>query len=134
MSHWWSVEGEVGLGKVQNRAIAAERSHIMSRDITITTRELTAFEQLVLGLLCEGKSNAAIARETNHTEKVIENTVSRSAKAFNITSDGDTNTRVLLALAFRTHFGDAAFDRLGVPCVHFEIDGEGQPICNRLVH
>jgi DNA-binding NarL/FixJ family response regulator len=106
----------------------------MSRDITITTRELTAFEQLVLGLLCEGKSNAAIARETNHTEKVIENTVSRSAKAFNITSDGDTNTRVLLALAFRTHFGDAAFDRLGVPCVHFEIDGEGQPICNRLVH
>ena len=61
----------------------------MARDITITTRELTPFEQLVLELLCEGKSNAAIARETNHTEKVIENTVSRSAKAFNITSDGD---------------------------------------------
>ena len=84
----------------------------MARDITITARELTPFEQLVLGLLCEGKSNAAIARETNHTEKVIENTVSRSAKAFGITSDGDTNIRVLLALAFRTHFGDAAFDRL----------------------
>ena len=106
----------------------------MSRDITITTRELTPFEQLVLGLLCEGKSNAAIARETNHTEKVIENTVSRSAKAFNITSDGDTNIRVLLALSYGTPYVDAAFDRLGVPCAHFEVNGQGQPICNREVH
>ena len=106
----------------------------MARDITITTRELTPFEQLVLGLLCEGKSNAAIARETNHTEKVVENTISRSAKAFNISSDGDTNIRVLLALAYRTHFGDTAFDRLGVPCSHFEINGEGQSICNRDMH
>jgi len=106
----------------------------MSRDITITNRELSPFEQLVLGLLCEGKTNSAIARETNPTEKVIENTISRSAKAFGISSDEDTNIRVLLALAFRTHFGDAAFDRLGVPCSHFEVNGEGQPICNREVH
>lgn len=106
----------------------------MSRDITITARELSPFEQLVLGLLCEGKTNSAIARETNHTEKVIENTVSRSAKAFGIKSDEDTNIRVLLALAFRTHYGDAAFDRLGVPCAHFEINGQGQPMCNREVH
>lgn len=106
----------------------------MAHNITITTRELTPFEQLVLGLLCEGKSNAAIARETNHTEKVIENTISRSAKAFNISSDGDTNIRVLLALAYRTHYGDAAFDRLGVPCAHFEINGQGQAICNRDMH
>ena len=106
----------------------------MARDITITTRELSPFEQLVLGLLCEGKTNSAIARETNHTEKVIENTISRSAKAFGIVADADTNIRVLLALAFRTHFGDAAFDRLGVPCAHFELNGEGQSICNREVH
>jgi DNA-binding NarL/FixJ family response regulator len=106
----------------------------MARDITITTRELTPFEQLVLGLLCEGKSNAAIARETNHTEKVIENTVSRSAKVFNITSDGDTNIRVLLALAYRTHYGDTAFDRLGIPCLHFAVDGNGQALCNREIH
>ena len=106
----------------------------MARDITITTRELTPFEQLVLGLLCEGKSNAAIARDTNHTEKVVENTISRSAKAFNISSDGDTNIRVLLALAYRTHYGDAAFDRLGVPCAQFELNGEGQALCNREVH
>ena len=106
----------------------------MARDITITTRELTPFEQLVLGLLCEGKSNAAIARDTNHTEKVVENTISRSAKAFNIISDGDTNIRVLLGLAYRTYYGDTAFDRLNVPCSHFEINGEGQGICNREVH
>ena len=106
----------------------------MAHDITITTRELTPFEQLVLGLLCEGKSNAAIARETNHTEKVIENTISRSAKAFNISSDGDTNIRVLLALAYRAHYGDAAFDRLGIPCAHFEINGQGQAVCNRDMH
>ncbi|CAN2240153.1 chemotaxis protein CheY [Candidatus Planktophila dulcis] len=106
----------------------------MSRDITITARELSPFEQLVLGLVCEGKTNSAIARETNHTEKVVENTISRSAKAFGITSDGDTNIRVLLALAFRTHYGDAAFDRLGIPCSHMEINGQGQPICNREVH
>ena len=106
----------------------------MSRDITITTRELSPFEQLVLGLLCDGKTNSAIARETNHTEKVVENTVSRSAKAFGITSDADTNIRVLLALAFRANYGDAAFDRFGLPCSHLEINGEGQAICNRDVH
>jgi DNA-binding NarL/FixJ family response regulator len=106
----------------------------MTRDITITSRELTPFEILVLGLLCEGKSNAAIARESNHTEKVIENTISRSAKAFGISSDGDTNIRVLLALAFRTHFGDTAFDRLGVPCAHLEINGAGQAVCNKDMH
>jgi hypothetical protein len=46
----------------------------MTIDVTIATRELSPFEQLVLGLLCEGKSNAAIARGTSHTEKVVENT------------------------------------------------------------
>jgi len=106
----------------------------MAADITITARELNPFEQLVLGLLCEGKTNAAIARDTAHTEKVIENTISRAAKAFLIKSDADTNIRVLLALAFRTHYGDAAFDRLGVACSHLEIGPDGQSLCNREVH
>jgi DNA-binding NarL/FixJ family response regulator len=106
----------------------------MTRDITITARELNPFEQLVLGLLCEGKTNSAIARETAHTEKVIENTISRAAKAFNIKSDADINIRVLLALAYRTHYGDAAFDRLGVPCSHVEIGADGQALCNKDVH
>lgn len=103
----------------------------MSTDITIISRDLSPFEQLVLGLLCEGKTNSAIAAETSHTEKVIENTVSRAAKAFNIKSDGDTNTRVLLALAFRTHFGDKAFEKLGVECQHFEMGADGKSLCHR---
>jgi DNA-binding NarL/FixJ family response regulator len=103
----------------------------MSTDITIASRELSPFEQLVLGLLCEGKTNSAIAAETSHTEKVIENTVSRAAKAFNIKSDGDTNARVLLALAFRTHYGDKAFEKLGVECQHFEMGADGRSLCHR---
>ncbi|MEN9679228.1 MAG: hypothetical protein RL301_446 [Actinomycetota bacterium] len=103
----------------------------MSTDITIQNRELTPFERLVLDLVCEGKSNAAIARDTAHTEKVIENTVSRSAKAFNIKSDGDTNVRVLLALAYRTHYGDKAWDKLHIPCEHFEMGPDGTQICTR---
>ena len=120
--------------KEHNRKYSNGEVAVMARDITITNRELSPFEQLVLGLLCEGKTNSAIARETNHTEKVIENTISRSAKAFGISSDEDTNIRVLLALAFRTHYGDSAFDRLNVPCAHFEVNGQGQGICNRELH
>ena len=118
-------------GKKEDDGIDGEVAK--ARDITITARELNPFEQLVLGLMCEGKSNSAIARETSHTEKVIENTISRSAKAFNIKSDPDTNIRVLLALAFRAHYGDAAFDRLNVPCSHLQIGADGQSLCNRNV-
>ena len=86
----------------------------MAPERFLNTRELNPFEKLVLGLLCEGKTNSAIARLTSHNEKVIENTVSRTARAFNIKSDPDTNMRVLLALAFRTHYGDAAIEHLSV--------------------
>ena len=103
----------------------------MVRDITISTRELTPFEQLVLELVCEGKSNASIALQTSHNEKVIENTVSRSAQVFGIKSDGETNLRVLLALAYRTHYGDSAFDKLNVACSHLEVGPNGESICNR---
>ena len=100
-------------------------------DIRILTRDLTPFEHLVAEHMCDGLSNAAIARETAHTEKVIENTVSRTAKAFGIKSDGDTNLRVLLALAYRASYGDKAFDALAVACSHFELGPDGQPICGR---
>lgn len=102
-----------------------------SLDIRILTRELTPFEHLVAEHMCEGKSNAAIARLTSHTEKVIENTVSRMARAFGIKSDGDTNIRVLLALAYRTQYGDHAFEKLGVPCQHLEVGPDGRSFCNR---
>jgi len=81
--------------------------------------------------VCEGKSNAAIAAQTSHSEKVIENTVSRSAQVFGIKSDGVTNLRVLLALAYRTHYGDSAFDELNVACSHLEVGPNGESICNR---
>lgn len=103
----------------------------MARDITISSRELTPFEQLVLTLVCEGKSNSAIAHQTAHTEKTVENTVSRSAQVFGIKSDGDTNLRVLLALAFRAHYGDGAFDKLEVPCSHFEAGPNGTALCKQ---
>lgn len=103
----------------------------MATDITIQFRDLTPFERLVLELLCQGKSNAAIAKETAHTEKVVENTVSRAAKAFGIKADGDTNLRVLLALAYRAHYGDKAWEALHMPCEHFEIGPDGKALCNR---
>jgi len=49
----------------------------MARDITIASRELSPFEQLVLNLLCEGKSNAAIANETK-TARAMSTTPERT--------------------------------------------------------
>jgi len=99
--------------------------------LTILTRELTPFEHLVAAHLCEGLSNSAIARETAHSEKVVENTVSRMAKALGVQSGPDINIRVLIALAYRSHFGDKAFDKLNVPCKHLELGPNGQMICTR---
>lgn len=106
----------------------------MLTHITIASRDLTPFEQLILSHLCQGKSNVAIAKETSHTEKVIENTVSRSARVFGIKADEGINVRVLLALAFRAHYGDAAFDRLDVACTHNEVDGDRISLCNLHIH
>jgi len=127
------LRGEIPLNKVGQWKHRGEVVITMARDITIATRELSPFEQLVLNLLCEGKSNSAIANETAHTEKVIENTVSRSAQVFGIKSDSETNLRVLLALAFRAHYGDKAFDDLNVPCAHLEVGPDGKAMCNRHV-
>lgn len=99
--------------------------------LTILTRELTPYEHLVAAHLCDGLSNAAIARETAHSEKVVENTVSRMAKALGVQSGPDINIRVLIALAYRAHFGDKAFDKLNLPCQHLEMGPDGQIICNR---
>ena len=62
-------------------------------NVNILLRELTPFEQLVCEHLCDGLTNSAIARETAHTEKVIENTVSRVAQSFAIKSNGEVNLR-----------------------------------------
>jgi DNA-binding NarL/FixJ family response regulator len=99
--------------------------------LTILTRELTPFEHLVANHLCDGLSNAAIAHETSHSEKVVENTVSRMAKALGVQSGPNINIRVLIALAYRSHFGDTAFDKLNIACKHLEQGPDGQMICNR---
>ena len=101
--------------------------------MTILTRELTPFEHLVAGLLCDGLSNFAIAIETAHTEKVVENTVSRMSKALDVKSAPNINIRVLIALAYRAHFGDKAFDKLNVPCAHLEVGPDVKAMCNRHV-
>jgi hypothetical protein len=76
------------------------------------SRDLTPFEHAVLKLVCDGLTNAAIAREIHHSEKVIENTVSRAAQAFVIEERQQHNLRVMIALAYRAHFGDVALQKL----------------------
>ena len=100
-------------------------------EVPILLRALTPFEHLVLQSVCEGKSNAVIANQTGHSEKVVENTVSRSARAFALTAGPDINLRVVLALAYRTHFGDAAFDAFSVECQYLEHDEQGRRVCTR---
>jgi len=102
-------------------------------DVPILLRTLTPFEHLVLQGVCQGKSNGSIAAETGHSEKVVENTVSRSARAFALAAGPDINLRVLLALAYRTHFGDSAFEQFGVECQYLEHDEQGRRVCSRHV-
>lgn len=80
----------------------------MSRCMGPLQRDLTPYEHQILAIMCLGKSNSAIAAVTGSTTKAIENTVSRSARVFGISSTCDTNVRVLLALAYRRNFGDDA--------------------------
>jgi len=53
------------------------------------------------------------------------------AKALGVQSGPDINIRVLIALAYRSHFGDKAFDKLKVPCQHLERGPDGKMMCNR---
>lgn len=100
-------------------------------DLPILLRELTPFEHNVMAQLCDGKTNAAIARDTSHSEKVIENTVSRTAQAFGLHKDGEVNLRVVLALAYRSHFGDKAFEKFGIECQYADMDESGRKVCHR---
>jgi hypothetical protein len=53
------------------------------------------------------------------------------AKAFVIRSDGNINVRVLLALAYRSHFGDKAFDNFGITCQHLVTGPDGRKVCTQ---
>lgn len=103
------------------RPVAVQRSakSIVSVKTTrILRRELTPFEHLVALHICDGLSNAAIARATLQPVKTIENNVSRMARQFGIASDSDTNVRVLLSLIYRSYFGDRAFEKMEPVCPH----------------
>ena len=100
-------------------------------EFSILVRELTPFEHLVCEHLCDGMTNAAIAKATSKTEKIVENTVSRVALAFSIKTSKDINVRVLLALAYRSHFGDKALDKLGISSRHQKIGPYGERICTQ---
>lgn len=95
-------------------------------DTNILLRDLSPFEHLVCEHLCDGLTNAAIGRATSHSEKVIENTVSRVAHAFSIRSNGQFNLRVLLALVYRAHFGDKASTKLGLSFKYTPMQHQGQ--------
>lgn len=94
-------------------------------------RALTPYERLVCEYLCDGLTNAAIAKATSKSEKIVENTVSRVALAFSIKANKEINVRVLLALAYRSYFGDKAFDKLGITCKNQEINPNGERICRQ---
>ena len=93
---------------MNDRCLREESASSMIRCLKTMQRELTPYEHVILTVLCLGKSNSAIATQAGCSLKIVENTVSRSARAFGIKSDVDINVRVLLALAYRSHFGDSA--------------------------
>ena len=64
-------------------------------------RELTPFEHLVMGFLCDGLTNKAIADHTGHTIKSILNTVYRVGRLLEIHESESVNSRVALAMAYR---------------------------------
>ncbi len=78
----------------------------------VMQRDLTSLEHLILSDMCQGKSNSAIANHAQRSTKVIENTMSRTARVFGISSNINTNIRVLLALAYRANYGDFAIESL----------------------
>jgi len=98
---------------------------------TTLTRILTPSEQLVGALVCEGLTNRAIAKRVATTEKAVEDAVFRLSRAFQIKSDGECNTRVLLALAYRAYFGDQALAKSGACCHYQSVGPDGVKFCDR---
>jgi DNA-binding NarL/FixJ family response regulator len=78
----------------------------MVGSITHMSRKLSPVEHLILKLVCHGQSNAYISENTHYPVKTVENTISRSARVFGVTSTPNTNLRVLLAIAYRVNFGE----------------------------
>jgi DNA-binding NarL/FixJ family response regulator len=74
--------------------------------LPLMSRDLSPIEHLVLKCVCNGQSNSEISENTHYSVKTVENTISRSARVFGVTSSQSINLRVLLTVAYRRHFGD----------------------------
>lgn len=78
----------------------------MVDSISLMSRTLSPVEHLILKALCKGQSNLFISENTHYSVKTVENTISRSARVFGVTSTPNINLRVLLAIAYRVNFGE----------------------------
>lgn len=68
------------------------------------TRELSPAEHLILKCVCDGQSNLAISESTLFSIKSVENSISRSAKVFGVSSSPSINLRVSLVVAYLTNY------------------------------
>ena len=64
-------------------------------DITIMSRDLTPFEHLVANHLCDGLSNASIAKERDITLRAAEALIQRTFQALGVNGDPSVNPRVV---------------------------------------
>jgi DNA-binding NarL/FixJ family response regulator len=95
----------------------------MLGSMTRMSRVLSPVEHRVLKCVCNGQSNLMISKNTSYSLKTVENTISRSARVFGVTSTPNINLRVLLAIAYRLNFGDAE-SRSGESTVSIDSDLE----------
>jgi DNA-binding NarL/FixJ family response regulator len=75
-------------------------SQLLARNAGAPTRALTPREREVLGLMAEGRSNAAIASRLFVTEKAIGKHINNIFAKLELPPSEDDNRRVLAVLAY----------------------------------
>jgi DNA-binding NarL/FixJ family response regulator len=82
---------------------------------------LSPIEHLILKAVCNGQSNLCISENTHYSVKTVENTISRSARVFGVTSTPNINLRVLLAIAYRVNFGEIETHKIKMDAKEFSL-------------
>jgi DNA-binding NarL/FixJ family response regulator len=93
-----AVRRVAGGGTVMDPEVVAQL--LARRGGTEPLRELTAREREVLGLMAEGRSNAAIAGRLFVTEKAISKHINNIFNKLRLPQSNDDNRRVLAVLAY----------------------------------